>query len=110
MLQEKEAKHPRMDGEGQKHSSPARPATVQWDAKDALTRSPQQDEPMSCGEPAAEVHLQTAWCSTSLKRKTVRRAKMTQQPNAPCLLLMWMAHLSVNKAVSVRSDRVISRG
>lgn len=110
MLQEKEAKHPRIDGEGQKHSSPARAATAHWDARDALTRSTQQDEPMSCREPAAEVHLQTAWSTTSIKRKTARPTKMTQQPNAPCFPLMWMAHLSVNKAVSVRSDRVISRG
>lgn len=59
MLQEKEANHPRMDGEELRHSSPAKTAAaaaaaVQWDARDGPTRCLQQDEPMSC---AAEVKL-----------------------------------------------------
>lgn len=64
MLQEKEAKHPRMDAEEeQRHPSPAKPtaaaaAAVQWDARDAPTRCLQQDEPMSC---AAEVKLANSY-------------------------------------------------
>ncbi|KAM9351043.1 ankyrin repeat domain-containing protein SOWAHA [Symphorus nematophorus] len=65
MLHERDAKNTGTDGDGQRHSSPARtPATVQWDATDASTSSPQQkeqqDEPMSCGEPdSAAEDLQT---------------------------------------------------
>ncbi|XP_075897789.1 ankyrin repeat domain-containing protein SOWAHC [Nelusetta ayraudi] len=59
-LQEKEAKHPRMDGEGQRHPSPAKAAAaaVQWDAGAGPNRYLQQDEPMSCA--AAEVHTENA--------------------------------------------------
>uniref|UniRef100_A0A8C4GV82 SOWAHA-C winged helix-turn-helix domain-containing protein n=1 Tax=Dicentrarchus labrax TaxID=13489 RepID=A0A8C4GV82_DICLA len=53
MLQERDTKHPRAEGDGQRHSSPARtPATVQWDAATSPPhQKEQQDEPMSCGEP-----------------------------------------------------------
>ncbi|TMS16739.1 Ankyrin repeat domain-containing protein SOWAHC [Larimichthys crocea] len=40
MLHERDAKHPGTDGDGQRHSSPARtPATAQWDTTDASTSS-----------------------------------------------------------------------
>lgn len=67
MLHERDTKHQGTDGDGQRHSSPARaPATVQWDATDTSTSPPQekeqQDEPMSCGEAdsVAEVNLKSA--------------------------------------------------
>lgn len=61
MLHERDAKHPGTDGDGQRHSSPARtPATAQWDTTDASTSSSsprhqkeQQDEREPDG--AAEV-------------------------------------------------------
>ncbi|XP_051280152.1 ankyrin repeat domain-containing protein SOWAHB [Dicentrarchus labrax] len=62
MLQERDTKHPRAEGDGQRHSSPARtPATVQWDAATSPPhQKEQQDEPMSCGEPdSAAEDLQT---------------------------------------------------
>ncbi|XP_070695233.1 ankyrin repeat domain-containing protein SOWAHC [Pempheris klunzingeri] len=56
MLHERDSKRPGTDGDGQRHSSPARtPATARWDTTDAATSSPhrreQQDEPMACEEP-----------------------------------------------------------
>ncbi|XP_029362842.1 ankyrin repeat domain-containing protein SOWAHB [Echeneis naucrates] len=57
LLQERDTKHQGTEGDGQKHSSPARTtASVQWDSTDSSTTSPppqhkQQDEPMSCAEP-----------------------------------------------------------
>lgn len=68
-LQEKEAKHPRMDGEGQRHPSPAKAAAAaaQWDAGAGPTRCLQQDEPMSCA--AAEVNSQTATSSVNREKK-----------------------------------------
>lgn len=59
-LQEKEAKHPRMDGEGQRHPSPAKTAAAaaQWDAGTGPTHCLQQDEPMSCA--AEEVQTENA--------------------------------------------------
>lgn len=110
-LQEKEAKHPRMDGEGQRHPSPAKTAAAaaQWDAGTGPTRCLQQDEPMSC---AAEVNSQTATSSVNRKKtnkQTVRRADgMTQRPDVPSApaqhscSLCCVTHLSVNKAASVR--------
>ncbi|CAI5648474.1 unnamed protein product [Oreochromis niloticus] len=55
VVQEREAKHLRPDGDRQRHTSPARTtSTVQWEVTDAPTSTPrekeEQDEPMSCGE------------------------------------------------------------
>lgn len=76
MLHERDAKQRGTDGDGRRHSSPARtPAAARWDAMDASTSSPQekqqQDEQMSCGEPdsAAEVNLKSA-CSSVLRLQT----------------------------------------
>lgn len=72
LLQEKEAKHPRMDGEEQSHPSPtktaaAAAAAAQWDARDSPTCCLQQDEPMSC---AAEVKLAISYY---YKKKTTNK-------------------------------------
>lgn len=75
MLHERDAKQPGTNGDGRRHSSPARtPAAARWDAMDASTSSPQekqQNEQMSCGEPdsAAEVNLKSA-CSSVLRLQT----------------------------------------
>lgn len=59
LLQEKEAKHPSMDGDGQRHPSPTKAAAAaRWDAGDGgpASRPPRRDEAMSC---AGEVNSQT---------------------------------------------------
>lgn len=81
-LQEKEAKHPRMDGEGQRHPSPAKAAAAaaaQWDAGAGPTRCLQQDEPMSCA--AAEVNSQTATSSVN-RKKTTTNCKMSRRDDS----------------------------
>nr|XP_012777062.1 ankyrin repeat domain-containing protein SOWAHB [Maylandia zebra] len=56
LVQEREAKHLRPDGDRQRHLSPARTTTtsVQWEVTDAPTSThhekEEQDVPMSCGE------------------------------------------------------------
>ncbi|XP_070766808.1 ankyrin repeat domain-containing protein SOWAHA [Enoplosus armatus] len=89
MLHERDARHPGTDGDGQRHSSPARtPASVQWDATDASTSSPpqkeQQDEPMSCGEPdsAAEVNDQQTGAAFMQHTLLQRPAVQIQEPSA----------------------------
>uniref|UniRef100_A0A8C6KVC9 SOWAHA-C winged helix-turn-helix domain-containing protein n=2 Tax=Nothobranchius TaxID=28779 RepID=A0A8C6KVC9_NOTFU len=62
LLQERQNNHRGTDGEQQNHLSLARTsATAHWETTDPPTASPhlkeQQDEPMACGEPDAEVRL-----------------------------------------------------
>ncbi|XP_017274762.1 ankyrin repeat domain-containing protein SOWAHB [Kryptolebias marmoratus] len=55
LLQERDAKPHGSDGAQQSHPSLGRtPGTVQWEVTDSSTSSPQQEEPMSCGDPDAE--------------------------------------------------------
>lgn len=62
MLHERYTKHQGTDGDGQRHSRPARPsATVLWDVTDASTSSSHQkepqDEPMPCREPDSDAEV-----------------------------------------------------
>ncbi|TDH10153.1 hypothetical protein EPR50_G00072110 [Perca flavescens] len=84
MLHERDPKHHGTDADGQSGSSPARaPATVQWDATDALASShPQQDEQMSCGGPdgaAEDQQTGTAFMQPTLLQLPVIQ---TQGPSA----------------------------
>ncbi|XP_035512980.1 ankyrin repeat domain-containing protein SOWAHC isoform X1 [Morone saxatilis] len=84
MLQERDTKHHRAEGDGQRHSSPARtPATVQWDAATSPPhQKEQQDEPMSCGEPdsaAEDLQTGTAFVQHSLLQHPVIQI---QEPSA----------------------------
>uniref|UniRef100_A0A3P8QBE0 SOWAHA-C winged helix-turn-helix domain-containing protein n=1 Tax=Astatotilapia calliptera TaxID=8154 RepID=A0A3P8QBE0_ASTCA len=78
LVQEREAKHLRPDGDRKRHLSPARTTTtsVQWEVTDAPTSThhekEEQDVPMSCGEAdaTAEVNLKSAHYSLLIvKRK-----------------------------------------
>lgn len=80
LVQEREAKHLRPDGDRQRHLSPARmTASVQWEVTEAPTSThhekEEQDVPMSCGEAdaTAEVNLKSAHYSLLIvkARKTV---------------------------------------
>lgn len=81
MLQEKEAKLPRTDGEEQGHPSPAKTAAagVQWDARNVPTRCLQQDEPMSC---AAEVR------TVKKTQQTVREEPLGRLSGTPQLFVL----------------------
>uniref|UniRef100_I3KIB9 SOWAHA-C winged helix-turn-helix domain-containing protein n=1 Tax=Oreochromis niloticus TaxID=8128 RepID=I3KIB9_ORENI len=75
VVQEREAKSLRPDGDRQRHTSPARTtSTVQWEVTDAPTSTPrekeEQDEPMSCGEAdaTAEVNLKSAHYSLLIRK------------------------------------------
>lgn len=85
LVQEREAKHLRPDGDRQRHLSPARTTTtsVQWEVTDAPTSThhekEEQDVPMSCGEAdaTAEVNLKSAHYSLLIvkARKTVGQTR-----------------------------------
>lgn len=112
MLQEKEAKHPRMDGEEQRHPSPAKTAAaaavVQWDAGDGPTRCLQQDEPVTC---AAEVKPANSYFlhQTPNKQSARAAAGATQRRRTTIALCVCVAHLFVNKASCVCTALCIQR-
>ncbi|XP_075954380.1 uncharacterized protein LOC142956603 [Anarhichas minor] len=85
MLHERDAKHQWTDGDGQRRSSPGRapPASVQWDATDASTSSPQQQyEPMSCEEPDGAAEDQQTGTSFMQNALLQLPAIPTQEPSA----------------------------
>uniref|UniRef100_A0A3Q2ZIY9 Ankyrin repeat domain-containing protein SOWAHB-like n=1 Tax=Kryptolebias marmoratus TaxID=37003 RepID=A0A3Q2ZIY9_KRYMA len=71
LLQERDAKPHGSDGAQQSHPSLGRtPGTVQWEVTDSSTSSPQQEEPMSCGDPDAEVNMLCFRCTDKNKQPT----------------------------------------
>lgn len=87
MLHERYTKHQGTDGDGQRHSRPARPsATVLWDVTDASTSSSHQkepqDEPMPCREPDSDAEDQQT--GTAFMQHTVLQCPVIQiqEPSA----------------------------